>query len=95
MLRNLLAACALCAALLLSWGFVPALCHGATLDQEDLDAIEHLVDKSVARRLAPVNRSLAMMEDEGVTPTEIAGGIGYILGIGGLLAWGASRRKKD
>ncbi|MGE4293677.1 MAG: hypothetical protein AB7E32_15880 [Desulfovibrio sp.] len=94
MLRNTLLACALCAALLLSWGFA-GTAHSATLDQEDLAAIEQLVEKGVAKRLAPVNRTLAMMQDQGVTPTEVAGGIGYIFGIGGLLAYAASRRKRD
>lgn len=69
--------------------------QAATLDDEDLQRIERLVDKSVAKRLAPVQRSLAMMRDQGVTPTEVAGGIGYIVGIGGLLAYAASRRRRD
>ncbi|WP_022661433.1 hypothetical protein [Paucidesulfovibrio longus] len=95
MLRKTLSAIALGAALLLPCAFSPAAAFSATLDQDDLAAIEQIVEKGVAKRLAPVNRTLAMMQDEGVTPTEVAGGIGYIVGIGGLLAWGASRRKRD
>jgi nickel transport protein len=95
MLRNTLTVCALCATLLIVCCFAPVPAHAATLDQDDLAAIEQIVEKGVAKRLAPVNRTLAMMQDDGVTPTEVAGGIGYIVGIGGLLAWGASRRKRD
>ncbi|MEF2144270.1 MAG: hypothetical protein V3573_02390 [Desulfovibrionaceae bacterium] len=87
--RTLLSVCLLLAALLLSAG--PTL--AATLDQEDMDAIESVVNKAVAKRLAPVNRSLAMLEDKGLGPTEIAGGIGYIVGLGGLLAYAASKKK--
>lgn len=83
------------AALLLIGAVLTGPTQAATLDDEDLQRIERLVDKSVAKRLAPVQRSLAMMRDQGVTPTEVAGGIGYIVGIGGLLAYAASRRRKD
>lgn len=95
MLRTTMNICALCALLLIGFVAVPCPAGSATLDQDDLTAIEQLVEKGVAKRLAPVSRTLAMMQDEGVTPTEIAGGIGYIVGIGGLLAYAASRRKRD
>ncbi|SKA88266.1 nickel transport protein [Paucidesulfovibrio gracilis DSM 16080] len=83
------------AALLFIGAVLTGPTQAATLDDEDLQRIERLVDKSVAKRLAPVQRSLAMMRDQGVTPTEVAGGIGYIVGIGGLLAYAASRRRRD
>ena len=69
--------------------------RSATLDQEDLAAIEQLVSKGVAKRLAPIRKELAEMNQESVGPTEIAGGIGYLIGLGGLFAYAASRRRKD
>lgn|GEM_PF-3000839 len=80
--------------LLLLCVVLPGPARAGTLDQEDLEAIERIVEKGVAKRLAPVQRSLAMMQDQGVTPTEVAGGIGYIVGLGGLLAYAASRRRR-
>ena len=69
--------------------------RAATLDQEDLAAIEQLVQKGVAKRLAPIRKELVELQQQRIGPTEIAGGIGYIIGIGGLLAYAASRKRKD
>lgn len=54
--------------------------------------IEQAVDKALKRELAPVKRMLAEMHDAGPGMSEIFGGIGWLVGLGGLLAYARSRR---
>ena len=56
------------------------------------DELQALVERAVARRLAPVLRRLEQQGD-GPALSEIVGGIGYILGLVGLGAYMHSRRK--
>lgn len=74
--------------------FCPAA-SGATLDQEDVETLQGLVDKAVAKRVAPIRKELAELSEQRVGPTEIAGGIGYLVGLGGMFAYAASRRRKN
>ena len=67
----------------------------ATLDQEDLDTLQGMVDKAVAKRVAPIRKELAELNQDHIGPTEIAGGIGYLIGLGGMFAYVAARRRKD
>jgi nickel transport protein len=73
---------------------VPAAPAALALDEAALSRIvEQAVDKSLESRLAPVKRLLAESVQKGPGPTEIIGGIGYIVGIFGVAAFVASRRK--
>jgi len=60
---------------------------------DDLDQrIETAVDTAVARQLLPLREQLAGFEDQ-IRLRDVIGGIGYIVGIAGLLAWFGARRK--
>ncbi len=60
-----------------------------TEPSEDISA---QVEKAIARQLRPLREQIAALEDE-IRLRDILGGIGYILGIAGLLAWLGARRK--
>lgn len=64
----------------------------ATLDTDDLDAIQTMVDKAVLKRMAPLKRELAEINAGDVSVHDVASGIGYFLGIAGLLAYARSRK---
>jgi hypothetical protein len=51
------------------------------------------VDQAVESKMAPVKRMLLESAEKSPGPTEIIGGIGYIVGLFGVLAFAASRRK--
>lgn len=51
------------------------------------------VDKSLERKLGPIRRQLAEATDPGPTFTSILGGLGWIVGLAGIVAWLNSRRK--
>lgn len=55
-------------------------------------ALEATVDKVIKRELAPVKVMLAEMHDTGPGMTEIFGGIGWLVGLAGLLAYARSRQ---
>jgi nickel transport protein len=68
----------------------------STMTPEDLDAaIERVID----RKLQPVLRMLVSLQEKAEKPklTEILGGIGYIIGILGIIAYfkGRSRSSKN
>jgi nickel transport protein len=66
----------------------------AQIDEAALARIvEQAVDKSLEAKLAPVKRLLAENVEKGPGPTEIVGGIGYIVGLFGVAAFVAARRK--
>jgi len=56
--------------------------------------IEAIVDRSLARRLAPIRRELSEIRSTGPDFKDILGGIGYILGLIGLAAY-IKFRKRD
>lgn len=51
------------------------------------------IEKAIARQVGPLRMELAAYQDE-IRFRDIIGGIGYILGVAGLLAWFHSRRKR-
>lgn len=53
------------------------------------------VEAIVHRELAPIKRMLANMSQPGPGVTEIIGGIGYILGLFGIVAYMKSRKKNE
>jgi nickel transport protein len=64
----------------------------ATVDQQ---ALEAALNKALERQLAPLKEMLTELTIHRTTPTDIIGGIGYILGLFGLWAYFQSKRKKD
>ena len=64
----------------------------ANLDQE---VMETVVNTALKRQLAPINEMLTDLAIHRITPTDIIGGIGYILGFFGLAAYFLSKRKND
>ncbi len=64
-------------------------------DKAELRAmIEKSVEKSLDEKLKPVIRMLADSRQKGPTVNEIAGGIGYIFGLMGLVLYFKSRKEK-
>ena len=64
------------------------------LDEATLSRIvNQAVEQAVESRMAPVKRLLLESAQKGPGPTEIIGGIGYIVGLFGLAAFFSARRK--
>ena len=63
----------------------------ANLDQQTLEAA---VNKSLERQLAPIKEMLTDLTIHRTSPTDIIGGIGYIMGLFGLWAYFQSKGKK-
>ncbi|MGE0083746.1 MAG: carboxypeptidase-like regulatory domain-containing protein [Desulfococcaceae bacterium] len=57
--------------------------------------IETSIEKSLDEKLKPLIRMLADSQQKGPGISEIAGGIGYIFGLMGLVLYFKSRKKKD
>ncbi len=60
----------------------------------DRQMIEETLNKVLERQLAPVKEMLAESQVHKTSLTDIIGGIGYIMGIFGLLAYIQSKKKK-
>lgn len=72
----------------------PAALAPAQIDEATLTRIvNNAVEQAVDSRMAPVKRLLAESAQKSPGPTEIIGGIGYIVGLFGVAAFAASRRK--
>ncbi len=63
----------------------------APLDEERLRAV---VNEALDARLAPLMKMVARGQEGHVRPSEVIGGIGYILGLAGVAAYFASRRRQ-
>ncbi|MFH1019311.1 MAG: hypothetical protein V1782_01675 [Pseudomonadota bacterium] len=61
----------------------------------DRQMLEETVNKALERQLAPVKEMLTDLTIHRTTPTDIIGGIGYILGIFGLGAYFLSKRQNN
>lgn len=55
-------------------------------------ALQALVEAAVEKKIAPVRNILLAAKEQGPGMTEVFGGIGYIVGLAGLLAYARSRR---
>ena len=67
----------------------------ATL-QEDMEQIRKIMEEVIDSRLRPITGKLARLEKErGPRLTDIIGGIGYILGLMGLVLYFKSRRERS
>jgi nickel transport protein len=60
----------------------------------DQQMLEEVVNRALARQLAPITEMLTEMTIHKTTLPDVLGGIGYILGIFGLWAYFLSKRKK-
>lgn len=58
------------------------------------EEIEAIVNSALDKKLQPVVQMLAKAYDRGPGPTEILGGIGYIIGLVGIALYVTNRRKK-
>ncbi len=55
--------------------------------------IRKIVEEEVSKQLKPIARGIAKLQENRPGPTEIIGGIGYILGLVGIAMYFASKRK--
>lgn len=64
------------------------------LNEKQLEQIvETAVEKALDKKLQPMNRMLAQMQNQGPSVNDIFGGIGYILGLMGVAAYFLSRKR--
>ncbi len=54
--------------------------------------VSRQIEEAVARQLRPLREQIAAFEDQ-IRLRDIIGGIGYLVGIAGLMAWLGARRK--
>jgi len=62
----------------------------------DLKEIQSLIEDSLDEKLKPIIREMREIkrsQEDRISPTEIIGGIGYIIGIFGIVAYFLSRKK--
>ena len=57
------------------------------------DEINGIVEKALDKKLSPVLKMLSELRNQGPSMRDILGGIGYIIGLVGLVAYMGSRRK--
>lgn len=53
---------------------------------------EKVLERALDRKLAPISRALAEMQEQKVRPTDVLGGLGYIIGLVGVAAYVKARR---
>lgn len=73
----------------------PAAAPDAMTAAVDRQVLEETLNKALERQLSPIKAMLAESQRHQPTLTDIIGGIGYIMGIFGLLAYFQSRRKRN
>jgi len=59
----------------------------------DLKEIQSLIEDALDKKLEPILREIKRSQEHKISPTEIIGGIGYIVGIFGIVAYFLSRKK--
>ncbi len=64
----------------------------ATISHEKIEAI---IAELLKKELAPIKRSLAAAENKKPDFRDIMGGIGYLLGLAGLISWLKNRKPED
>ncbi len=55
--------------------------------------IDKVIEKALDKKLAPIMRTLAEMQEQKIRLTDVLGGLGYIFGLVGVAAY--FKRKKD
>jgi nickel transport protein len=56
--------------------------------------LTRIIEESLDKKLAPINRTLAENADKGPSLQDILGGIGYIIGLAGIIAYMQSLKNK-
>src|SRR5665648_123383 len=59
----------------------------------DVKEIQSLIEDTLDEKLMPIIREIKKSQENRISPTEIIGGIGYIVGIFGMIAYFLSRNK--
>ena len=59
----------------------------------DLKEIQSLIEDALDKKLEPIMREIKKSQEDRISPTEIIGGIGYIIGIFGIIAYFLSRKR--
>lgn len=68
--------------------------HGDRLFSLKREEVKAIIDESIDNKLKPIMRSLAALQDDRPSFTDIVGGIGYIIGLVGVGAYVHSRKKR-
>lgn len=69
----------------------PSSSSSAAVNEE---LLRRVVAEEVSKGLSPVRKALAESQNQEPTLRDILGGIGWIVGLAGIAAWGQSRRSK-
>jgi len=64
------------------------------ITQVNLKQIKNIIDDSLDEKLKPVMQQLKKIEEKRISFTEILGGIGYILGLMGIIMYFLSKKKE-
>ncbi len=72
---------------------VPAAASAGQPPALDAAALQAVVESAVEKKIAPLRLMLLSEKEKGPGLTEIAGGVGYLVGVAGLLAYVRSRGK--
>jgi len=68
----------------------------ATIDPGQLEAIvEKVVTKALNKKITPLTKMVADLEQKGPSMSEVVGGIGYIFGLMGVALYFSSRKKQS
>ncbi len=59
----------------------------------DLKEIQSIIEDTLDEKLKPIMREIKKSQEDKISPTEIIGGIGYIIGIFGIIAYFLSRKR--
>jgi nickel transport protein len=59
----------------------------------DLKEIQSLIEDALDKKLEPIMREIKKSQEDRISFTEIIGGIGYIIGIFGIIAYFLSRKR--
>jgi nickel transport protein len=58
-----------------------------------LKEIQSIIEDTLDEKLKPIMREIKKSQEDKISPTEIIGGIGYIIGIFGIIAYFLSRKR--
>jgi nickel transport protein len=59
----------------------------------DLKEIQSIIEDTLDEKLKPIMREIKKSREDKISPAEIIGGIGYIIGIFGIIAYFLSRKR--
>ncbi len=59
----------------------------------NLKEIQSIIEDTLDEKLKPIMREIKKSQEDKISPTEIIGGIGYIIGIFGIVAYFLSRKR--